>query len=512
VVFRWTARSSLWERKTYALACGARSCAYSVEVFGARTLGEARLGEIRYFSGARGGAGAGSFYDASRYFFPVATGGFDDNRYYASFRPSRIGLDYMTPPPLCYPFQMEGAPGWLGVGLFARDGAYNFDHFAYRLGERGGCYFSTDLAGSQAVGSQAAASDAAAAQAADPYGVGPQAAVAFEAPGIVFIGGGDEFAVLRNYADFMFSSGLCRRWRGERPAWHRGPIFCGWGEQCLLGGEKPDGLATQAEYGRMSARLDDLGISPSIIIIDAKWQAAYGEALPDPQKWPSLRAFADGQHEKGRRVLLWFKAWDTEGLPTDECATLWMQPVGADPTNPKYQKRVRDTFRALLSADRGCCNCDGFKIDFANCMPLGKDIAVCEKGVYGIELLKRMLSLLYSAAKAAKPDALVSNSACHPYFAEVADQARLHDYASAGRGAEAHLRQRAGIYGASMPDAIIDTDGAGWASRRDAMRYMRVAAGLGVPDLYFLSAPFLKDEDFAEIKEIFDGYRKRLGL
>ena len=45
------------------------------------------------------------------------------------------------------------------------------------------------------------------------------------------------------------------------------------------------------------------------------------------------------------------------------------------------------------------------------------------------------------------------------------------------------------------------------------MRYMRIAPKLGIPDLYEVSnnaALTLTDEDWAEVKEIWDKYNKKI--
>ena len=102
----------------------------------------------------------------------------------------------------------------------------------------------------------------------------------------------------------------------------------------------------------MSNRLDELDLHPTAMIIDDKWQGKYGELLPDPKKWPDMRAFVDSQHEKGRKVMLWVKVWNSEGLDADECLTLEQQPYAADPTNPKYQKRLRETVRKIQIQSR----------------------------------------------------------------------------------------------------------------------------------------------------------------
>lgn len=119
--------------------------------------------------------------------------------------------------------------------------------------------------------------------------------------------------------------------------------------------------------------------------------------MPDENKWPDLRGFVDNEHRKGRRVLLWFKMWNNEGLDESECVMDLCRPVAADPTSPRYRDRVKKMMYRLLSDDADCYNCDGFKIDFANCMPLGETVE-SSGGKYGVELLKQLMfgsKLLY---------------------------------------------------------------------------------------------------------------------
>ena len=75
-------------------------------------------------------------------------------------------------------------------------------------------------------------------------------------------------------------------------------------------------------------------------------------------------------------------------------------------------------------------------------MPLGRDVKAYEPGVYGVEMLKRLYRLLYDSAKAAKPDALINCSNCHPYLAETTDQVRLHDYDSRQRSIKSVMKFR----------------------------------------------------------------------
>jgi hypothetical protein len=481
----WTARSSLWERKEYLLECFEDSFTYRV-----RVCGQGRLAGLDYFSGAGYTRPPGSEYDVASYLRPVALGGGADDRYFTTAQPSTIELGYLCPPMFCYPFRLDAGRPWLGLGLVARPGQHNFDHFAYKpLVDSGRPRFvlQTDLRGYTMINGM------------------------WESPAILCTSGETEWDVLSAYSQWHYAHGYCDPRVRDAPRWWHGPLFCGWGEQCAVSPENPQSAATQADYTRMSGRLDELGLRPSAIIIDDKWQKYYGESLPDTQKWPDLRAFADSEHAQGRKVMLWFKAWNSEGIPADECVTLWGQPHGVDPTNPAYQARLRETVRVLLSSEAGCYDCDGFKVDFANVMPLGDSLTTYEPGIYGVELLRRLFSVLYEAVKSAKPDALLNCSSCHPYFAEFVDQARLHDYYWGMRSARSVMGYRARLFQAAIPGVLIDTDGV-VSTHRETMDYMRFACELGVPDLYTLSGgPDVRftEEDWREIREMWESYSGR---
>ena len=165
----------------------------------------------------------------------------------------------------------------------------------------------------------------------------------------------------------------------------------------------------------------------------------------------------------------------------------------------------------LLSADAGCLNADGFKIDFADCIPTEPHMRIHEKGVYGVSLMCRFMELIYTEAKRAKPDALINTSCCHPLFARFTDQARLHDTYFALRDSVRIMQDRAALFQAVMPGVSIDTDAGSCGSRRDFMRYARECVRFGVPDLYILN-PIedcaLTAEDWEEIRAIWDAYRQ----
>lgn len=475
----WTVRSSNWEKKELALAVDGEAAVLRVTV-----QGQGRLGKLRFFPQAAGDKPLA--YEVSRYLLPVALGGAQAvPQWRNTLESGGIGLHYMTPPLLAFPFsgRFEGS---CAIGLAPRPGAYNLDSFRCEFGAFRDGLFTADFLGYTEAGGT------------------------YELPALLFTAGKDEFAALAGYSDWLYRSGGCRRVARDRvPRWWLGPFFCGWGEQSYHSPGNVYAGANQQAYTRMSERLDELGLKPSAIIIDDKWQGSYGELLPDPAKWPDLRAFTDAEHAKGRKVLLWVKSWDSEGLRAEECVRCLCTPYGADPTSLAYQARIRETMRRLLSAEPGCFNCDGFKIDFANCMPLGKDLATHTRGVYGIELLKRLLTLIHDSAKAVKPECLINTSCSHPYFAEVTDQCRLHDY-------NGHLRYlwevrefRAKLFRCAFPGISVDTDDEYSTSHAETMDYLRRAPSLGVPDLYKLHG-HLSDDEFRELARIWDEYSARL--
>ena len=69
---------------------------------------------------------------------------------------------------------------------------------------------------------------------------------------------------------------------------------------------------------------------------------------------------------------------------------------------------------------------DGLKVDFTARTPTGRALTATG-GSWGIALLHELLSIVYAAAKEAKPDALVITHTPHPSFVDVTDMIRLND-------------------------------------------------------------------------------------
>ena len=485
----WTTHSNLWQRKTYLLEAKENGFYYRI-----RLKGEGAPDQIRYFADKRL-----IRYETGGYLLPIAVHANEAGCIRTMTQDSEITLGYLAPPMFCYPFFCEGEPGWFGLGLVARPGQYQFDRFCFQspFGFQLPLYGKTKVCGE------------------------------WESQGIWGGAGQDALGVLRAYANWHYEEGFCRRGVSSEtiPRWWKGPIFCGWGSQGTVGERfqlhrdaaepSPFCYATQEVYEKMSQILDEKKLHPSILIIDDKWQEHYGSALPDPKKWPDMRAFTDREHEKGRHVLLWFKAWNAEGLPSSECVDDLCRPVAADPTSAAYRERVRRFMHKLLSDDDGCCHCDGFKIDFANCMPLGETVTSAGD-LYGVELLKELMKLLYQSAKEVRSDALINCSCGHPYFAEVCDQARLHDSSSETRLVCSTMRFRKALFDAAMPGVLIDTDGGSLQSHREFLRYLKLQPELGVPALYDLFSTTdmdtpMDEQDFSKIREVWEEYIRTLG-
>lgn len=485
------ATGSRWAEKIYSLFLAPDGISLKAHVVNDQD-NPAIVNEIQYCNGTK--------YEACGYIYPHAQHASRRSMYREITEPSAISIHYLAPPLYSFPFVAEATEGSVAIGVGAVEGQYNFNEFRYvkpdfRNGKpifRNGCGFTL------------------------PYVKPRKVTDEWDTPCLIITFGSDEIASLSSYADWHYNRLGCRKnpTHTSNPRWWRGPYFCGWSEQRA----QADALglnvtqkeaARQDVYEEMSRRIDELGLKPTAIIIDDKWQEDYGTLIPDKKKWPDLRGFVDAQHAKGRKVILWYKLWSSEGLPVEETATLFGTPLHTDPTNPAYCERVKKAIYTLLSSDEGCYDCDGFKIDFLSAYPANPHTVTYDNDVFGVELLKKNLELIKTSAKAVKADALINCSSCHPYFAETVDQSRLHDLSSGVRNSVSCMTWRRDLFHAAMPDILVDTDEGGRGSRADVLNYMRKAPTLGAPVLYWLTpsrnAPVTED-DWAERRAIWEAY------
>ena len=204
---------------------------------------------------------------------------------------------FFTPAPLYLAWAREDESEWLDLGVAAPVKELTFVELGY-VPRDGGFHLQLEYEGHTAVDGE------------------------FSAPALVFTPGVPDPATgLRRHRDDLVARDaappVAER---EQPAWWTEPIFCGWGAQFHLhetvGGTAMD-HATQANYDGFLATLAGEGLTPGTVVLDDKWQTAYGTNEPDREKWPDLKSWVAARHGEGRHVLLWWKAWDPEGLPPD---------------------------------------------------------------------------------------------------------------------------------------------------------------------------------------------------
>ena len=291
----------------------------------------------------------------------------------------------------------------------------------------------------------------------------------------------------------------------ETPAWWREPIFCGWGAQCWLerGSDRlARDFATQANYDAFLARLEEHDVVPGTVVLDDKWQATYGRNEPDTDKWPDLAGWIAQRHTRGQKVLLWWKAWDPEGLPPELCVrNADGAPVAFDPGNPAARDELRRIVRSLLVD----LDADGFKVDFTGRTPSGRTLQHAG-GAWGMALLHELLRVFYEAAKEAKPDALVITHTPHPAFVDVTDMIRLNDVVG-GVDLVEQMEFRADVVRAACPELPIDSDDWRVPDKRSWREFLEIKPRIGVPSLYYAThidatGEELDDDDYAALRRV----------
>ena len=387
--------------------------------------------------------------------------------------------------------------GWVGFSLAAPVEQLTFVQLAYVAGDRA-FSLSLEYEGHTAVDGE------------------------FATPSLLITpGAADPYEGLRRHRRDLVARGAAPPVESRQtPEWWSQPIFCGWGAQCRLAsrnGTQSAALATQANYDDFLAQLEAHDLVPGTVVVDDKWQAAYGTNEPDPRKWPDLRAWIDARHERGQHVLLWWKAWDPEGVPPELCVrNAAGEPVALDPTNPQTRELLRGMFGRLLGRDG--FDADGLKVDFTARTPSGFALGANGAG-WGIALLHELLAIVYAVAKDAKADALVITHTPHPAFVDVTDMIRLNDMLRLDDPAPfppivPQMRYRAAVVQAACPELLIDTDDWSAPSLAEWRRYLEVKPQLGIPALYYadgldFTGEEFDVEDYGALRDAWSQWRRR---
>ena len=485
--------SSAWSAKRLVIDCFEDAFHASVEVEGSGYINECRLFGSHYSGDPRRGTG---FYRSAHHFRSLFNPEPSEleRRCIAADVPAAVdvvgtslpGLRhwFFTPPPFCFGASLNPPPTeltsisdgpWLTIGLAVAPGEHHFTSFSFDPLEDG---FSLrlDYEGQQRV---------------DGRWRSPAILFSFEAA--------DPYQGIRQYVQWLEAADLVPpALERIRPSWWRRPIFCGWGAQSHLGllvNQPADAFATQEHYDGFLDHLAARGVTPGTIIIDDRWQAAYGTSEVDPAKWPDMKGWIARRHQAGQHVLLWWKAWDAQGLdPALTVCDASGQPVGVDPSNPAYESRLRQIVASLLGPDGLVA--DGFKIDFTARTPSGPGLSH-HGDAWSAELLYQLLAIIYSEAKRAKPDALIITHTPNPYFRTVTDMIRLNDV-NTGQAVLPQMLHRARVAQAACPDLLIDSDNWQMPDRATWRSYLGIQGRLGVPSLYYASHVDLSRESFEE--------------
>ncbi|HEY6957903.1 MAG TPA: hypothetical protein VI814_03680 [Candidatus Limnocylindria bacterium] len=490
-----------WRRKTIRLECARDELVVRTEIegdgalttvrlLGGRSTAWRRLGAGRVRSRSRG---AGLFSPSPSLPERVVQSASASAVIEASgaSSPAR-GHWFFTPPPFLFAFAdatpqdtLPAGP-WASLALATEPGAHTFTSLEYDALEDG---FSLAL----------------------EYEGETRVRGAFTAPAVVVrLDAADPYDAIATHTAWLRERSLVPTQIAEPADWWARPIFCGWGAQCASA-DPPETAPAESRASRYDEWLDLLerkGLVPGTIVIDDKWQRAYGTCEADETKWPDLARWIARRHERGQRVLLWWKAWDAEGLDPEQCIrTADGTVIAADPTNAAYEATLRASVRRLVGRDG--YDADGLKIDFTGQTPSGPRLR--RRGrLWGIELLHRLLEIVYDEVKRTKPDALVVTHTANPYFADVTDMVRLNDVMRlydhrAGAPLVEHMVHRARVARAALPEHLIETDNWALPDRATWRAYVSRQRELGVPSLYYAthidrSGEALDETDYALVR------------
>lgn len=372
------------------------------------------------------------------------------------FRPERMaGL--FAPPPLFMAFHMD--KDWTGIGIGAKPGDYQFPALEYTGLRYAGASFFVDYMGYRAIDGEFAS---------------PVLAIHFTF---------DPLDALTSYTRWLDKKGFSTEPGARDVQWHHLPVFCGWAEQTVESvpqGGAANKLATQANYEKWLAKLEERGLPVGTVVIDDKWQKAYGTFEVDQEKWPDMKGFVAAQHAKGRHVVLWVPVAQAEGLPEALCIMVQGKCMGADVGKPEYESYLRSRIRHLVEE----IGVDGFKEDWVGA-PAAPGLPLTGTAT-GIEFVRRFQWILWSEAHKAKADAMVETQTVNALFRESSDLIRLNDIWYGAREVPTMMQLRARIAKISgWP--LVDTDNASSTNLKEWWKYMQAQPSIGIPALYFVT-------------------------
>ncbi|UCE07003.1 MAG: hypothetical protein JSW07_02890 [bacterium] len=268
----------------------------------------------------------------------------------------------------------------------------------------------------------------------------------------------------------------------SQPDWWLNPMVCTWGEQMMQDitydkeGYNSDWVRNYVLNQELA--LDGLNFT---LVIDDKWSKAYGDPYPD-KRFKDLRKLIDWCHNRGHKVLLWWKAWKVEAKSLAAKLNIADREY-IDATHSNFDAYIDTCCQIMLGNGEGQLNADGLRLDFQFLVrdPIHANYANPSIGM-GIKELFHYMKILYKYAKKYKPESLITASAVDPHFRNVQDMILVND----DWDNKLRREKRARIIAQALPDMLINGDAADMYNTIAPYHYV-TSSIYGVPSIYYLT-------------------------
>lgn len=307
----------------------------------------------------------------------------------------------------------------------------------------------------------------------------------FKFPGLIFTFNESPWQAVGQYFNYLKENYITDYHPTEltpQTSWWNRPFVSTWGEQLIFNYTFANENFNEAwvkEYiSRQQQSLDSLKFT---IIIDDKWSRAYGDPYPD-KRFKNLRGFINWCHERGHKVILFWKSWKVEA----KSLAIDLDVVDGeyvDATRPAFEAYVDSCCQVMLGSGPGELNADGLKLDH---LFLVRDTETARyanpQNGTGLKELYLYMKIFYQRAKQYKPDALIIGSAIDPHFADVQDMVRIGD----DWDNKLRREKRARIITQAMPGKLLCGDAAAMYNKIAHYHYV-TSAIYGIPSIYYLN-------------------------
>lgn len=287
-----------------------------------------------------------------------------------------------------------------------------------------------------------------------------------------------------------------------QPRWWLHPLVATWGEQTVqqLTGDR-SGFNDHWVRWYVQAQEQALDDTTFTLIIDDKWARAYGDPHP-ASRFRELRSLIDWCHQRGHKVVLFWKAWKVEA---GSIATSMNVIDGEyiDATHAMFESYVDSCSEIIFGNGPEGLDADGLKIDY---LFLVRDPATAHyfdaaKGM-GFKEVKRYLETFRQKARSYKADAMIMSSAIDPHFFNVQDMVRIHD----DWDNKTRREKRARIIAEALPEKLINGDAADLSQQLASYHYV-TSMIYGIPNFQYLTR-FADGRMTPEIQTLFQSLVK----